>query len=146
MAVVMDWLGTATFRLTIDDTVLFLDSYFERVPAAAPVGLRLAEVERCDHVLVGHSHFDHLWGAAEIARQSGATVVGSYETVRMLTESGVPSRQCLAVSGGERIALGNDISVRVYPSLHTCLWCLAVGGERDPTVAVRGDLGVTFVA
>jgi L-ascorbate metabolism protein UlaG (beta-lactamase superfamily) len=139
VAVTLDWLGTATFRLTVGDTVIFLDSYIERVPSAPPVGLRLDDIERCDYVLVGHSHFDHLWGADRIAAQTGATVVGSYESVRMLVDAGVPNEQLVAVAGGEPVQLGGDIRARVFPSLHTCLWCL---GPMDATTTNTGDLGV----
>ncbi len=34
MPVTLDWLGCATFRLTIDGLVLFLDAYIDRVPSA----------------------------------------------------------------------------------------------------------------
>ncbi|HEX6312200.1 MAG TPA: MBL fold metallo-hydrolase [Acidimicrobiia bacterium] len=139
MATTLDWLGTATYRLTVDDTVIFLDGYIERVPSAPPVGLRLDEIERADHVLVGHSHFDHLWGVERIAAQTGAQVVGSYETVRMLVEAGTPEEQLTWVAGGEPLLLGDDIRVRVFPSLHTCLWCL---GPLDATTENHGDLGV----
>ena len=139
MTVTLDWLGTATFRLTVGDTVIFLDSYIERVPSAPPVGMRLDEIERCDYVLVGHSHFDHLWGADRIAAQTGATVVGSYESVRMLIDAGVPTDQLVAVAGGEPVQLGDDVRARVFPSLHTCLWCL---GPMDATTVNTGDLGV----
>jgi L-ascorbate metabolism protein UlaG (beta-lactamase superfamily) len=84
MRMTLDWLGVSTFRLTIDDLVVFLDAYLDRVPAAPPVGLTTAEVTRADYVLVGHSHFDHLWGAERIAARTGATVIGSHETVRLL--------------------------------------------------------------
>ena len=62
MAVTLDWLGCATFRLAIDDLVLFLDGYIDRVPAAPPVGITAAEVSRADAILVGHAHFDHKHG------------------------------------------------------------------------------------
>jgi L-ascorbate metabolism protein UlaG (beta-lactamase superfamily) len=139
VAVTLDWLGTATFRLTVGDTVILLDAYVERVPSAPPVGLRIDDVERCDYVLVGHSHFDHLWGADRIAAQTGATVVGSYETVRMMVDAGVPAEQLVAVAGGEPVQLGDSVRARVFPSLHTCLWCL---GPMDATTANSGDLGV----
>ena len=141
MTVTLDWLGTATFRLTVGDTVILLDSYIERVPSAPPVGLRIDDVERCDYVLVGHSHFDHLWGADRIATQTGATVVGSYESVRMLVDAGVPNEQVVAVAGGEPLQLGEGIRARVFPSLHTCLWCLGFS-DAPPTTVATGDLGV----
>ena len=39
MTVTLDWLGCATFRLTVDDLVIFLDAYIDRVPSAPPVGI-----------------------------------------------------------------------------------------------------------
>lgn len=39
MGVTLDWLGCATFRLQIDEFVIFLDGYIDRVPSAPPVGL-----------------------------------------------------------------------------------------------------------
>ena len=78
MAATLDWLGCATFRLTVDDLVVFLDAYMDRVPSAPAVGLTTGEVDRADWIVVGHSHFDHLWGAETIARNTGAKVLGSY--------------------------------------------------------------------
>src|SRR3712207_4802961 len=122
MSVTLDWLGVATFRLTIDDLVIFLDAYMDRVPAAPPVGMTTAEVERADFILVGHSHFDHLWGAERIARNTGATIVGSHETVRLMVNEEVPEDQLIAVAGGERVRLSDSVTVRVFPSQHPCIW------------------------
>ena len=122
MVVTLDWLGVATFRLTIDDLVLFLDAYMDRVPAAPPVGLTTDEVQRADFILVGHSHFDHLWGAERIARNTGATIIGSHESVRLMVDEEVPERQLIAVAGGERVQLSDTVSVRVFPSQHSCIW------------------------
>ena len=140
MRVTLDWLGVATFRLIVGDLVLFFDAYLDRVPAAPPVGLTIAEVTRADYVLVGHSHFDHLWGAERIAVRTGATVIGSHESVRLLRDvDQVPERQLIAVAGGEPIELGAGVRVRVYPSLHSCIWA-TMGGTADE--ACLGDLGV----
>ncbi len=46
MIVTLDWLGVATFRLIVDEQVIFLDAYMDRVPAAPSVGLRAGEVDR----------------------------------------------------------------------------------------------------
>jgi L-ascorbate metabolism protein UlaG (beta-lactamase superfamily) len=63
----LDWYGCATFRLTIDDLVVFLDAYIDRAPGAPGTGLTADDIDRADWILVGHSHFDHLWGAERIA-------------------------------------------------------------------------------
>jgi L-ascorbate metabolism protein UlaG (beta-lactamase superfamily) len=139
MRITLEWFGVATFRLTIGDLVLFLDAYIDRVPQAPPVGITTAEVSRADWVLVGHSHFDHLWGAERIAARTGATVIGSHETVRLLHDAdAVPERQLMAVAGGEPIRLSDDVRVRVFPVLHSCIWA-RMGGAGD---ACLGDLGV----
>lgn len=139
MPVTLDWLGCATFRLTIDDLVLFLDAYIDRVPLAPPVGLSAAEVDRADYVLVGHAHFDHIAGAETIAVKTGARVIGSNETARVLREAGVPTAQLLPSQGGERHRLADGVTVQVFPGLHSCIW---VGGSHDPGEVVLGHYGL----
>ena len=140
MRVTLDWLGVSTYRLTVGDLTIFLDAYVDRVPAAPPVGMTIADVRQADFVLVGHSHFDHLWGAERIARQTGATVIGSHETVRLLHDKDrIPEEQLIAVAGGEPVDLGHGVRVRVFPSLHSCIWA-TMGAAADD--ACLGDLGI----
>jgi L-ascorbate metabolism protein UlaG (beta-lactamase superfamily) len=139
MRVTLEWLGVSTFRLTIGDLVVFLDAYIDRVPQAPPVGISTADIARADWVLVGHAHFDHLWGAERIAARTGATVIGSHETVRLLHDAdAVPEAQLMAVAGGEPIQLTDHVRVRIFPALHSCIWA-TMGGASD---ACLGDLGV----
>ena len=143
MTATLDWYGCATFRLTIGSLVIFLDAYIDRIPADAGTGLRADDIERADWIVVGHSHFDHLWGAERIARQTGATIIGSHETVRIMEQEGVPLAQLLPVGGGERIRLSPEVTVTVYPSLHSCVWT-PKGGMFQPDEVCLGDLGVTY--
>ena len=85
MPVRLECLGTATFRLTVDDLAIFLDAYLDRVASAPPVGLKAHDIDRADYVLMGHSHFYHLAGAEVIAANTGVTIIGSCEyTIGML--------------------------------------------------------------
>jgi L-ascorbate metabolism protein UlaG (beta-lactamase superfamily) len=139
----LDWYGCATFRLTLPgDVVVFLDAYIDRVPTAAgPQPPHSAgDVERADWIVIGHSHFDHLWGAERIAARSGATIIGSYETVRVMAAAGVPQAQLMPVAGGERIRLSDEVSVSIYPSLHSCVWTHL--GMHAADEVCLGDLGV----
>ncbi len=140
MTITLDWLGCATFRLTIDDLVIFLDAYMDRVALAPDVGLTTAQVAEADYVLVGHSHFDHLAGAEVIARNTGAKIIGSNETARVLLDAEVPDGQILRAQGGEHFRLSDDVTVRVYPSLHSCIW---VGGSWQTDKIVTGHYGLT---
>lgn len=143
MGVTLDWYGCATYRLTVGDTVIFLDAYIDRVPGAAgPQPPVVAdEIDRADWVVVGHSHFDHLWGAERIAANTGATIIGSHETVRVMESVGVPMRQLLPVAGGERVALADGLSVSIYPSLHSCVW--SHKGMHPADEVCLGDLWLT---
>jgi L-ascorbate metabolism protein UlaG (beta-lactamase superfamily) len=139
----LDWFGCATFRLrTAEGLTVFLDAYLDRVPDAEQSGVGVDDVTEADWILVGHSHFDHLWGAERIARRTGATVVGSYESVRVLAGAGVPEEQLLAVAGGERVALDATTSVRVLPSLHSCVWSSQPMPPADEVCL--GELGLTL--
>src|SRR5262249_58642224 len=111
--------------------VVFLEAYMDGVPAAPPVGLTTAEVDHADWVVVGHSHFDHLWGAETIARNTGARILGSYETVRVMEQAGVPVEQLLPVAGGERVQLAPDVTVTAFPSQHPCGWAPAKMTDAD---------------
>lgn len=139
MDVQLEWLGVSTFRLTLGSLVVFLDAYVDRVPAAPPVGVTSAEVERADYILVGHSHFDHLFGAATIATNTGATLVGSYESIRLMSDAGIGESQLMAVSGGEPVQLSEDVRVHVFPSLHSCIWSSSARADEE----CLGDLGVS---
>src|SRR5262249_2124631 len=138
----LDWLGCATFRLTVGELVVFLDAYMDRVPAAPPVGLTTGDVDRADWVVVDHSHFDHVWGAETIARNTGARILGSYETVRVMEQAGVPVERLLPVAGGERVRLAPDVTVTAFPSQHSCIWSQSKMTDADEVCI--GDLGLTY--
>ena len=118
----IDWLGCATFRLKIAGLTLFLDTYMNRVPSAPKVGLSAENVTEADFILIGHSHFDHIAGAEIIALNTGATVIGSTETANVLKDAGIDSKNIRIAQGGERYRLNDSVSVKVFPSLHSCIW------------------------
>jgi len=142
MTTTLDWYGCATFALRTAGVTVFLDAYIDRVAGAAGTGLTADDVDACDWIVIGHSHFDHLWGAERIMANTGATLIGSYETVRLLTEAGVPADRMVCVAGGERVVLADGVTVTPYPSLHSCLWTgTHDAGSGDVCL---GDLGVTW--
>lgn len=138
----LDWYGCATFRLRAAGLSVFLDAYIDRVPDAAGTGLTADDIDACDWICVGHSHFDHVWGAERIAKRTGATIVGSYETIRIMQAEGVPEEQLLPVAGGERVRLSADVTVEVFPSQHSCVWSHT--GMSPAHEVCIGDLGVTY--
>jgi L-ascorbate metabolism protein UlaG (beta-lactamase superfamily) len=142
MTTTLDWYGCATFRLTVGGLVVFLDAYLDRVPGAPGPGVVPEDIDRADWIVIGHSHFDHLSGAERIAHRTGARIIGSYETVRLMVQAGVPEEQLVPVSGGERVRLDDDVVVSVYPSLHSCVWTHQAMHQSD--VVCLGDTGLTW--
>jgi L-ascorbate metabolism protein UlaG (beta-lactamase superfamily) len=142
MVATLDWYGCATFRLRTAGLTIFLDAYIDRASNAPGSGLTADDIDECDWILVGHSHFDHLYGAERIAARTGARIVGSYETVRVMEQAGVPLEQMICVAGGEAVDLGNGVTASVYPSQHSCVWShqqMPQSGE-----VCLGDLGVSW--
>ncbi|GAA4853130.1 hypothetical protein GCM10023201_53180 [Actinomycetospora corticicola] len=142
----LDWFGCATFRLrTAEGLTVMLDAYLDRVPEAAQSGVGVtdvaAELGPRDWILVGHSHFDHIYGAERLAA-TGARIVGSYESVRVMAAQGVPEEQLVPVSGGERVRLDDTTTVRVLPGLHSCVWSRVPFPESDQECL--GELGGTW--
>lgn len=117
MRATLEWFGTATWRLTVGRTVVWLDAYITRAPTAAPPPEPVAGLQRADYILIGHSHFDHVADAGTLAARTGATVVGSALSCEIVRDEGVPANQTVVCQGGEVLELG-PLTVRAYPSLH----------------------------
>jgi len=128
----VEWFGTATFRVRDAGLDLFFDAYLDRLPGLEPVGLSTPEVHKAEFVFVSHAHFDHLYGAEAIATRTGATVVCSPE-----------SAQLVVVTGGETVRCGPTTTVRVLPSLHSCLFAHS---EVDTALPCLGDLDLSAQA
>ena len=142
MTTTLEWFGCATFRLRTAGLAVFLDAYVDRADDAAGPRVRAEDISECDWIVIGHSHFDHLYGAERIMANTSATLIGSYETVRVMVEAGVPEDRMVWVAGGETVRLSDDVTVRVLPSQHSCVWSHAQ--MPQPADVCLGDLGVTW--
>lgn len=136
----LEWFGCTTFRLQTAGLTLLLDAYLDKAPGVEPAGLDASAVPVCDWILVTHAHFDHMIDAGQIALETGATVVGNPEVTSVLRTQGVPEAQLVTVTGGETVHCGDDITVRVLPGLHSCLFAAAQVDTAEPATC---DLGVS---
>lgn len=137
----LSWFGCTTFKVEVAGRTLWFDTYMDRPPGLPSVGLSANDVRDADFVFVSHAHFDHLLGADVIAKNTGALVTGSYETAHVLVDNAVPDEQILRVSGGEPVDCGDGITVRVLPSLHSCLF--GSGSSPDSAHECLGDVGIS---
>ncbi len=122
----LTYLGVAGWQLEAAGKVILTDPYFSRpasgdaplIPDAAAIAAHVPA--RADLIVVGHSHYDHLLDAAEVAKRSGAELIGSLSTIRVARASGVADDHLTGISGGEDLERPG-FSVRVIPSLHSMI-------------------------
>ena len=136
----LEWLGTAGFRLSLDDTTLLIDPYLSRRDLPTTLGAPSlhadrsaidATVQGADAVLVGHRHFDHAVDVPELARR-GATVYGSSSVRHLLGLHGLADRS--VVVAPDAVYEVGPFTVRFVPSRHSKLLAgLAVPSSGELT-------------
>jgi len=118
-AVQVTFLGVSTVLLSDGETALLTDGFFSRPglwdtlvgrvapdPDAIDRGLALGGIDRVAAVLVVHSHYDHAMDAPEVARRTGAVLVGSESTRNVARGVGFDEARFRPVRDGEPMAFG----------------------------------------
>jgi L-ascorbate metabolism protein UlaG (beta-lactamase superfamily) len=113
------FLGVSTVLVTDGETALMTDGFFTRpslaatlfgrvVPDPERIGAALtrAGVTRLAAVIVVHSHYDHVMDAPEVARRTGALLVGSESTANVARGWGLPEASIRVVRPGEPMRFG----------------------------------------
>jgi L-ascorbate metabolism protein UlaG (beta-lactamase superfamily) len=126
------WFGTngweiswATRKLLIDPWFGRFDSGFFRPGQFNPQttlttnqDILDANIDHADQILIGHGHWDHAADLPQIARKTGAMVIGSESHINALIAAGVPAAQLVRVKGGEYMQF-DGYTIEVIPGLHS---------------------------
>ena len=142
----MTWMSIANWYFKIGDKRIVMDGYITRVPESifvpspvfpkdmytytkAPYGVDQPAIgkvrdamlgsDKIDTLLVGHSHWDHSWDTPAWSRLTGAPMIGGLSTCLQAAAQGVAAAQCRTVGGGEKISLGDGITMRVVRWNHS---------------------------
>ncbi len=75
--------------------------------------------DKVDVLLAGHAHWDHSWDAPAWSRMTGAPMIGSLSACLQANAQGVAADKSRIVSGGEKIDLGDGITMRVVRWNHS---------------------------
>jgi len=142
----LTYLGVAGWQLEGDEVTVLADPYFSRPDLDQPISPDLEAIARhaparADVIVIGHTHVDHVLDAPEVAKRTGAQLVGSRSTALYAKAAGLPDDQIIPVKGGEDYAF-ERFSVRVIPSLHSALdHKHTIGGEltQPPTLPMKMD-------
>jgi len=113
------WIGHAAFEIeSSSGTKLLIDPFIKDNPAT-PVSLksldRYKNADKPSAICVSHSHGDHSADAKEIAKLSGAPVIGMIEWVSAL---GLPQQQSKGGNIGGEFRI-RDVSVHLVPATHS---------------------------
>jgi len=108
------FLGHSCFELTEGDTRVLIDPFLTGNPSAA---VAAADVEPT-HILLTHGHADHIGDTVEIAKRTGALVVGQPELVGEISGDGVENVADPNLGGTLELPGG---WVRLVPAWHTAV-------------------------
>ena len=117
------WMGHGSFRIEIGGQVLLLDPWITGNPVF-PEDKADEIIDGTTAILLTHGHFDHTADAVEIARKTGAPMLGMYELINHLATDGVEgvgynrggtAKLCNYRTGGQACALPR-------PSAFHVLW------------------------
>lgn len=109
------WLGVAGIELTWGGETLVIDPFFTRPSfwhlwfgrVEPNHALIAAQIKCCDTILVSHAHYDHMMDVPDIARNTGAVVLGSENSCAILRACAVPEQQIRGIHAGESLSLGS---------------------------------------
>src|SRR5262249_8845844 len=149
----MTWMSIANWYFKIGEKRIMMDAYISRLPGppfftsppAYPGDMYAytksgAAVEtdsirkvhdavlgdkKLDWLLVGHSHWDHSWDTPTWSKMTGAPMIGGISTCFQAEAQGVTGAQCRRVNGGEKISLGDGVTIRVVRFNHS-------GDDKNP--------------
>ncbi len=114
------YMGTSTLYFDDGETRILIDGFFTRPdnlfqilfgqietnkPRVAEYLKRL-KIDRLDAIPVFHSHYDHAMDSAEIARLTGAKVLGSESTAMLMAGENLPAKQMQVVELGKAYQFG----------------------------------------
>ena len=150
------WFGVTT--LLIDDgvTQILIDGYFSR-PSLLDIALERRiepdlvaiegmlnrfEINRLKAVIPVHSHFDHVLDSAEVAKQTGAQLMGSATTAQIAAGSNLATHQVSVIETKTVYPVG-AFEVTFYPSQHAPL---ATNSAISGTVAAPLTLPAPYTA
>lgn len=138
------WLGQSAFEVTTPGgKAILIDPWLKGNPAA-PV--KPEDIKKADLILVTHDHFDHLGDAVEIAKATGAVVVGSFDLLQRLVKEGLPEKN--ALNGGFGMNIGGTakvagVVVTMVQAAHTGTPCgFVVTFEDGKRLYDAGDTGL----
>lgn len=133
-AITVKWFGVATLLIDDGETQIMTDGFFSRpslldVMLKRPIGpdietigrvLEAHNINRLAAIMPLHSHYDHAMDSGEVAKQTGAMLLGSKSTAVIGRSSHVPEEQIEIIETGRTYVFGK-FKITFYDSKHAPL-------------------------
>jgi L-ascorbate metabolism protein UlaG (beta-lactamase superfamily) len=143
--VTVTFLGVTTLLVSDGETSLMTDGFFSRPGAVATLvgriapdadaiarALERAGVRELAAVIPVHSHYDHAMDSPEVAKRTGALLVGSESSANIARGVGFPEPRIRVVTPGEPMRFGR-FEVTLIRSQHFPHG-MAMGEIREPLI------------
>lgn len=116
------WLGHAAFRFTsTTGKVIVIDPFLKKNPRTPAKYKDLSALGNVDLILITHGHQDHITDLPELAKLTGATVIGPQGLINNLVALGLldGSKSIAMDKGGAVAPLGPGIKVHMVHAEHS---------------------------
>ena len=156
-AVTVRWTGTSTLLFSDGTTAWMVDGWFSRPGplrlvagtiepdlAAIEAGLERNGIRQLAAVVPAHSHYDHAMDAPEVARRTGALLVGSEATAQIGRGWGLEESRIRVVRDRERLRFGRFLITMIesrhfqFPNPAVAKRALSEPEIREPLVPPVG--------
>ncbi len=144
------WLGHGSFRIETGAHVLLLDPWLTSNPTL-PEDQHDAAVTGATHILLTHTHFDHVADVLRLAKRLDATAVGQYDLMGYWSE--VEGIKTIGFNKGGTVDLGGP-KLSMVPASHSSTFQtedgLRTGGSEvgfilqaeGHSIYLSGDTGI----
>ena len=124
----LKWFGHSAFQITTPSGKVVLIDPFIVNPANKSGKDDVEKLDKVDLILLTHGHGDHVGSSVEIAKKTGAKLVGTFDLLKaMVAYKSYPKDQATAATagaaGGEITLLDGELKVAFIPAIH--------GGDMD---------------
>lgn len=109
------WMGHGSFRIEVGGQVLLLDPWITGNPVL-PEGKGDEITEGATHILITHGHFDHTADCADIAKKTGAPIIGMYELANWF--GAIDGVEATGANKGGTVMCG-DVAVTLVAASHS---------------------------